>query len=155
MKILVFGAGGIGSVIGGFLARLGHDVTLLGRAWHLDAIKKNGLEITGIWGNYRIKAFELFTDIHSLQKSNPDFDLILLTVKSFDTEVAVEQLLPLIKEKTTLLSLQNGLGNMETILEKINSDQLLLGRVIFGVETSPGAVEVTVIADDVAAGVCG
>ena len=48
MKILIFGVGGVGSVVGGFLARAGHDVSLLGRPWHLDAIEKNGLVITGI-----------------------------------------------------------------------------------------------------------
>ncbi len=49
MRILIFGAGGVGSVFGAFLARMGHEVSLLGRPWHLDAIRKNGLVITGIW----------------------------------------------------------------------------------------------------------
>ena len=152
MKILIFGAGGIGSVVGGFLARMGHDVTLLGRAWHLDAIRKNGLVITGIWGEYRIKAFDLFTDAGGLQKTNPEFDLIVLTVKSYDTERALEEISPLMKVKTTLLSLQNGLGNIETILKTLSAEQLLVGRVIFGVETQPGVARVTVIADDTVIG---
>lgn len=49
MKVLVFGAGAVGSVLGGLLARSGHDVSLLGRPWHLDTIAKNGLSITGLW----------------------------------------------------------------------------------------------------------
>ena len=63
MNILIFGAGGIGSVIGAFLARTGHNVSLLVRPWHLDVIRKQGLVVTGIWGDYRVKAFDLFTDV--------------------------------------------------------------------------------------------
>ena len=92
MKILIFGAGGIGSVFGGFFARMGHEVSLLGRAWHLDEIKKEGLLITGIWGDYRIKAFDLYENAGELQKKDISFDLIFLTVKSYDTEKAVEEM---------------------------------------------------------------
>src|SRR5262249_6112936 len=115
MKVLIFGAGGVGSVVGAFLARTGHQVSLLGRAWHLDAVRQQGLTVTGIWGDYRMKAFDLYTSVASIK--DPEFDLIVLTVKSFDTAEAAGQLLPLMREKTMLLSLQNGLGNVETILE--------------------------------------
>ena len=149
MKILVFGAGGVGSVIGGFLARTGHDVSLLGRAWHLDVVEKQGLVITGIWGDYRIKALQLFRSIDDIQKKKPSFDLIILTVKSYDTEKAVRELLPLMADKTLLLSLQNGLGNIETILRAgVKPENYLVGRVIFGVDLGPGAAKVTVTADD-------
>ena len=150
MKILIFGAGGVGSVVGGFLARMGHEVSLLGRAWHLDAVRKDGLTISGIWGDYRIKAFDLYTDPCAISK--PDFDLVILTVKAFDTLKASEELPRLMSDRTMLLSLQNGLGNAETLLHKISPEQLLMGRVIFGVEVSPGKVKVTVSADDVAVG---
>ena len=149
MKILIFGAGGVGSVVGGFLARTGHEVSLLGRPWHLDVIRKNGLSISGIWGDYRMKAFDLYTDTAQIQKEAIPFDLIILTVKSFDTEEAVRQLWPLMNENTMLLSLQNGLGNLEAILKKVPAEQFLVGRIIFGVDTIPGAVKVTVNADSV------
>jgi len=153
MKILIFGAGGVGSVVGGFLARTGHDVSLLGRAWHLDAIEKQGLVITGIWGDYRIKALELYRDVADVRKKDPSFDLIILTVKSYDTEKAAKELLPLMLEKTMLLALQNGLGNIETILQAgVRSENFLAGRVIFGVDLSPGVAKVTVNADSVRIG---
>ena len=152
MKILIFGAGGVGSVVGGFLARTGHEVTLLGRAWHLDAIKKKSLLITGIWGDYHLKAFDLCYDARQLQSVEPGFDLIILTVKAFDTEKAIQEITPLLKEHTIVLSLQNGLGNIETILKVVPADQFLAGRVIFGVETEPGVAKVTVSADDVVIG---
>ncbi len=149
MKILVFGAGGVGSVLGGFLARTGHEVSLLGRPWHLDVVRKNGLSITGIWGEYRIKAFDLYTEVAQIKAAGATFDLILLTVKSYDTLRAVEEIQTLLQENTMVLSLQNGLGNIEAMLSKIPKDQLLAGRVIFGVDTLPGTVRVTVNADSV------
>lgn len=54
LKILIMGAGAIGSVFGGFLAKGGHDVTLIGRPWHMDAIQAKGLHISGIWGEHRV-----------------------------------------------------------------------------------------------------
>lgn len=152
MKILIFGAGGVGSVVGALLARTGHEVTLLGRPWHLDVIKKNGLAVTGIWGDYRIKAFDLYTDAQSLYKSGADFDLVIFTVKAFDTQKAIQEASVFIKNKTMLLSLQNGLGNIETILKFISGENFLVGRIITGVETSPGQVTVTVSADSIRIG---
>ncbi len=151
MNILVFGAGGVGSVLGGFLTRMGHDVSLVGRDWHLDPVRKQGLVITGIWGDYRIKAFQCYRSASEVLKK--DFDLVLLTVKSYDTAKAMDELLPFLGEKTTLLSFQNGLGNIETILEKgVKPENYLIGRVIFGVELEPGVAKVTVNADDVRIG---
>ncbi|MGH7197128.1 MAG: ketopantoate reductase family protein [Candidatus Omnitrophota bacterium] len=152
MRILIFGAGGIGSVLGGFLARMGHDVSLLGRAWHLDEIKKRGLTVTGIWGDYRVKAFDLYHSAQEILTKNLSFDLIFLTVKSYDTKQAVAELAPLMKENTTLISFQNGLGNIETILEKIPAENFLPGRAIFGVETEPGLARITVQADELILG---
>jgi len=153
VNILVFGAGGIGSVLGGFLTRMGHNVSLVGRARHLDVIRKQGLLITGIWGDYRIKAFDLHEDTAGLKKKDASFDVVLLTVKSYDTASAMDELKPFLGEKTTLISFQNGLGNIETILEKgIRPENYLIGRVIFGVDLEPGSVRVTVNADDVRIG---
>ena len=152
MRILIFGAGGVGSVLGAFLARMGHDVSLVGRAAHMDAIRKNGLAVSGIWGSFRTKAFELYRGAAEVPKDEAPFELIFLTVKSFDTASAVEEAARFMNENSVLVSFQNGLGNSETILEKITPQQYLAGRVIFGVQLEPGAVEVTVTADAVALG---
>ena len=153
MKVLIFGAGGVGSVIGGFLARTGHDVSLLGRPWHLDQVEKQGLVITGIWGDYRIKAIELYRDVQEIQAKKLSFDLIILTVKAYDTQTATKELKGLMDEKTMLLSFQNGLGNIETILkEGIPPQNYLAGRVIFGVDLNPGIAKVTVAAEDTLVG---
>ena len=60
MKILVAGDDPQANVMGGFLARLGHDVALVGESAHVETARKSGLVMTGMWGDYRIKAFDFF-----------------------------------------------------------------------------------------------
>lgn len=151
MKILVFGAGAIGSVFGGFLSR-SHEVTLLGRAWHLDAIRKKGLRVEGIWGRHRFRNFHLATDAQRLFRSIPPFDLILVTVKSYDTPHVTQFLKNRLRPATVVLSLQNGVGNIETLHRFLPPSQVMGGRVITGVEIGPGKVTVTVSADKIRMG---
>ncbi len=150
MKILIFGAGAVGSLLGGFFAKSGHDVSLLGRPAHLDEIRRKGLQIKGIWGTHVVKSFSLYSNAGDL--TNSEFNLVILTVKSFDTEKAVSEILPLLQIHTTLISFQNGLGNIETILRKVRPEQYLIGRIITGIVLVPGEIEVTVSADALAIG---
>ncbi len=60
MKYLVMGAGALGSVFGGLLAERGHDVTFVGADDHLLAMQKQGLTITGIWGEHRIGSIKAY-----------------------------------------------------------------------------------------------
>jgi 2-dehydropantoate 2-reductase len=61
MSIAIMGAGAIGSVIGGMLARQGHSVTLVGRKSHMDAISQSGLHISGIWGRHTVLNLDAVT----------------------------------------------------------------------------------------------
>jgi 2-dehydropantoate 2-reductase len=149
-RVLVAGAGALGSVFGGFLARTGVDVTLLGRQTHLDAIAADGLRIDGIWGEHGVRGMHIATATDAL---TPGFDAILVSVKSYDTAAIGTAAAPLLSQDGVIISLQNGLGNVET-LETIAGAQRVVGaRVIFGaIITAPGAVRVTVIADPTAVG---
>ncbi|OQA58200.1 MAG: 2-dehydropantoate 2-reductase [Candidatus Omnitrophica bacterium ADurb.Bin277] len=151
MKILVFGAGAIGSAFGGFLSK-GHEVTLLGRKPHVEAIRKRGLKVSGIWGRHTFRPGGLATCIYDLDRSAP-YDLILCTVKSYSTSEAAGLIKKIMGPKTIALSLQNGLGNIETLCKALPPKQVLGGRVIFGVELSePGNIHVSVIARPTAVG---
>ena len=152
MKILIFGAGAVGSLLGAFLARMGNDVSLVGRAWHLDAIEKGGLHVTGLWGEFRTKGMDLYRSASDVPAAKRGFDLVIFTVKSFDTDTALEELMPLVGPETTLLSFQNGLGNIERITRRVSADRFLAGRIITGVQIEPGHVHVTVSADDLVIG---
>ncbi|MEQ8152523.1 MAG: ketopantoate reductase family protein [Smithellaceae bacterium] len=151
MKILVMGAGAIGSVFGGFLAEKGHDVSFIGRERYIQAVQKDGLRISGIWGEHFIRNIQCFTSVREIGAA--DFDLILLSTKSFDTEESVQQLLPLIGPATMIVSLQNGLGNIETIARLAGKERTIGARVIFGVVLlAPGHFNITASADKVVLG---
>ncbi len=152
MNILVFGAGAIGSAFGGFLSKR-HAVTLIGRKEHLEVIRKQGLKVTGIWGRHTFHFHQLEKDARQLKPKSLPFDLVLITVKSYDTEKAAKALRPLIHPQTLFISLQNGLGNIETLEKYLPKSRILAGRVIFGVELKkPGTIHVSVMASPTAIG---
>lgn len=151
MRILVMGAGAIGSVFGGLLAEHGESVTLLGRRPHMQAIERDGLRITGLFGDHLVRDLDVAESVSEIQ--GRDFDLVLVTVKSYDTARAVAEVGPLVGPGTLAISLQNGLGNVETISGALGERRTLGGRVIFGVTTpEPGHVEVTVYAEELMLG---
>ncbi|MDX9973284.1 MAG: 2-dehydropantoate 2-reductase, partial [FCB group bacterium] len=152
MNVLVMGAGSLGSVAGGLLAKAGHRVSLLGRARHMDAIRANGLRITGIWGEHRVDSLEVYTDAAELEGRH--FDWILVTVKSYDTARAVEAIGGLVGPDTLVCSYQNGLGNAEIIAEAFGWARTVGARAIYGAWLpEPGRADVTVIANPTALGV--
>lgn len=151
MRVLVVGAGALGCVVGGFMKRAGHEVTLVGRQKMMDAIQTEGLYISGIWGNHHISGLQTFCKVSPEWKGQ--FDLIILSVKSYDTEKAVQDILPIIADNVFVCSYQNGLGNVEKIAQFVGMDKTIPARVIFGSRIlKPGFVQVTVIAEPTALG---
>lgn len=149
-RVLVAGAGALGSVVGGLLAAAGWPVTLLGRARHLEAVRREGLLIDGIFGEHHVRSCALATSAEGLEGP---YDAILLTVKSWDTRTAIEAVAPRLASGGWAIGMQNGLGNLETIAEVVGAARTLGARAIFGAElAAPGRVRVTVIADPVAVG---
>jgi len=149
-QILVAGAGALGSVVGGLLARAGHAVTLLGRRPHLDAVARDGLLIDGLFGTHRVAGLACVSDGRALVGR---WDVILLTVKAFDTAAAAAEVAAHLAPDGVLVSLQNGLGNLEAAAEAVGAARVLGGRVIFGAElVRPGHARVTVFADPVLIG---
>lgn len=137
-------------MFGGFLRRAGYPVTLLGRTRHLAAIAESGLRIDGLWGKHRIDGLDTATSAADL--AGP-FALVLLAVKSFDTRAMAALIAPHLAPDGILISLQNGLGNVETIESVIGTERTLGARVIFGATVpEPGRVSVTVFADPTAIG---
>ena len=151
MKVLVIGLGALGTVYSCLLSVAGHEVTGLSRPASIDKIKMNGVKVTGIWGEYTTKLFNVVSEVSELHHQT--FDMIIITVKSFVTEEIAQQIAPLVGGNTYVFLLQNGYGNYEAAAKSIPEDKLVLGRVIFGAETlAPGESKVTVIADDVMIG---
>jgi 2-dehydropantoate 2-reductase len=149
--ILIAGAGAVGSIVGGMLRSAGHNVALLGRSHHLDAIARSGLTIDGMFGHHEVHGFELFHDFNQLRGRN--FGLIVIAVKSYDTAPMAAGLRNLLGDGAIALSAQNGLGNIEIIAEQLGPERVLSARVIFGAEIEEaGSARVTVFAEPVTVG---
>jgi 2-dehydropantoate 2-reductase len=128
----------------------GHDVTLLGRRTHLDAIARRGLRISGLLGDRTVDGMTLADDHANLRGH---FRLILCTVKSYDTESVADALADHLTDDGVIVSMQNRLGNIESLIERFGRRRVLGARVIFGAEMpSPGSAHVTVFAQPVAIG---
>lgn len=112
MKIAVMGAGAVGCYYGGMLARAGHDVVLIARPQHVEAIQRDGLRLD-------TKSFDEYVrlDASSEAGAAKNADVVLFCVKSTDTDSAALALKPYLHERTLVLSLQNGVENAERLRE--------------------------------------
>jgi 2-dehydropantoate 2-reductase len=141
---LVIGAGAIGCLVGGKLALAGESVTLVGRPKFADAVAENGLRLhTGekeqvirtvsAVGNM---ADAFMVDSAGGSVGDESYDLAILTVKSYDTATAISELAAATQQRPVILSLQNGVGNEESIAAAWGE-----GQVIAGTLTTPVSVQ--------------
>jgi 2-dehydropantoate 2-reductase len=138
-RYIVFGAGAIGSILGAALHRSGQDAVLVGRGPHVQAIRKEGLQLMSEGVPRRIKV-SVIEDLRGF-KPRPD-DVLLLTVKSQDTEAATKQLSGTYGPRTAIVSLQNAVRNEEILARQFQ--QVYGGLVEFsGNYLSPGFIEHT------------
>lgn len=130
MKIVMLGAGALGSTIGGTLAMGGNDVHFIDM-WqeHVDLINKDGLHMTNEKEDWYVRV-----DARTTADTIGEADLVIVLVKSFATKQAVEQLKQtnVIGKNTLVMSLQNGLGNEETIASVIGSENVISGKTYVG-----------------------
>jgi 2-dehydropantoate 2-reductase len=110
LKIAVMGAGAVGCYYGGMLARAGHDVTLIARPSHVQAIKKGGLRLQT----------QTFDEAVTLVASSETCALagaqvVLFCVKSMDTEAAGALMRPHLAADALVLCLQNGVDNADRL----------------------------------------
>ncbi len=137
MKIVIVGSGGVGGYFGARLARAGEDVTFVARGAHLQAIREHGMRIrSAVDGEWSVQA----RAVETLEGHAPA-DIVLLCVKSYDTEQAAELIRPVVGEHTAILSLQNGIDN-EGKLAHLYGDDRVLGGVayIFANIEAPGII---------------
>jgi 2-dehydropantoate 2-reductase len=147
MRYLIVGTGALGSVFGGLLRHQGQDVALMGRGPHFEQVTAKGLSIDGIWGDFAVGPLARHQDF------SERYEVILLCVKSFDTQEACRQIRGLLAPQGIIVSVQNGLGNLEIIAQEFGAAHTIGARVIFGAQVmQPGLVRVTVYAEPVLVG---
>ena len=130
MKIVMLGAGALGSTIGGTLAIGGNDVHFVDMWQELvELINKDGLPMTNEKEDWYVRV-----DARTTADTIGEADLVIVLVKSFATKQAVEQLKQtnVIGKNTLVMSLQNGLGNEETIASVIGSENVISGKTYVG-----------------------
>lgn len=153
MRFLVYGAGALGQALGCMLACDNHSVDFILRERFIEPIRENGLKVTGIFGDFFApeKNVTYFTSLENISGS---YDYILLTTKSYDTQASVDALKSVPgRDGTAVVSLQNGCGNIEKLIQGFGAAQTIGGRVITGFEIErPGHVIITVCADDIHVG---
>lgn len=138
MKIIIAGAGAMGSRFGSALVNSGCQVTLVDN-WqkHIDKINQNGLIVTNEAGSSQV----------SIRASLPEgccekADLVIFFTKSMQTESMIKSCLHLLTEKTDVLTLQNGIGNIEVLSKYLSKNQLFAGTTTYAANLAePGTVE--------------
>ena len=121
MKIQVFGAGSLGTLVGALLSRAGVETHLIGR----------GRVVRAFDDGIRVEGVEEFLARPSLSTEPIEADITLVTVKSYDTEDAADALAPTVGEDDTVVSLQNGMGNEEVLDEALEAT-VLGGTATYG-----------------------
>jgi len=138
MRLLIWGAGAIGGTIGAYLARAGHDVTVVDTVGeHVDAINRKGLHITGPIADFtqRMPAFRP----ESLS-GRGTWDTIMLATKAHHTETAVRTLRPHLDNDGCVVSAQNGLNEL-AIADVVGAEHTVGAFVNFGADyLEPGVI---------------
>lgn len=137
MKIVILGTGGVGGYYGGLLALHGQEVTFIARGAHLEAIRRDGLQVKSVHGDFHIypaRATEAPAEVGQA-------DLVLVCTKTYSTEAAAQLILPIVGPQTAVLSLQNGIGAAECIGSALGMEHMLGGATwLSSTVESPGVI---------------
>ncbi|HBU08184.1 MAG TPA: 2-dehydropantoate 2-reductase [Candidatus Omnitrophica bacterium] len=124
MKITIVGPGAMGCLLACFLSKSKEEIWLLDKnPERAQKIKEQGLKIEGISGSWQVK---VNIAAQAKEIAQPQ-DLVIIAVKSYDTKNAVKDIKSLLSETSLVLSLQNGLGNIEIISEVVGQERVLGG----------------------------
>jgi len=131
MEILIFGAGAVGGYLGAQLAYADHNVTLVTRRPAAEAIQRNGLSL--LIDGHRIRTKPKI--VSSLREAVADgqvYDLVIVSVKSYDAQAALYELVAFYPTAPVILTMQNGIGIEDVFIKELGS-----GRVFAGSLTTP------------------
>ncbi|WP_165664437.1 ketopantoate reductase family protein [Metapseudomonas otitidis] len=124
MNITILGAGAMGSLFGGRLAESGQSVTLVDvNDAHLEAIRRHGLRLETDDGDRHIAGMKTCRP----EQVSGHADAVLVFTKTLHTDQALASIRPHLASHTLVLSLQNGLGNAETLSRHVAPEQVMIG----------------------------
>lgn len=138
MKILIMGTGGVGGYYGGLLAQQGNDVTFVARGAHLYAIQHEGLKVKSIHGDFTVSPASAIEDPEAVGT----VDLILFSVKTYNTDEAAEAIRPVVGLQTAVMSLQNGIDAAERIGAVVGGEHVIGGATwLSSAVEAPGVIK--------------
>jgi 2-dehydropantoate 2-reductase len=129
MRMCILGAGGLGSVLGGWLSHSGVDVTLVGRQSHVNAIRQNGLEISGIRGSLTVSGL---TAVTSPEEVDGEFDYVMLAVKAAATHEMLTAADCLRDRIGVAFSVQNTVSKEDELVRWIGRERVIGASTIEG-----------------------
>ena len=136
-QILFVGAGSVGGFFGARLAKTNPDVSFLLRPNTLETVKQNGLTIRSADGTFTVRP-QAASDARQL----PRPDLIVLGVKAYDLDEVMDQIEPVLTDKTVILTLQNGIDTEDRLIARINRDCVVGGvAYIYSKIAEPGVID--------------
>lgn len=148
MRIAIMGAGGIGGYFGARLARAGEDVTFICRGEHLRVLRQQGLRLESPFGDIHLETVRASDSA----AGTGHVEVVVFTVKLYDTESATTAILPLVGPKTRVITLQNGIDSVDALARFIPRDQVVGGATYIsgyldrpGVIVHPGGMTTTTI----------
>ena len=137
IKVLSFGAGAIGTYIGGSLALAGHQVVFVEQQKVVDELREKGMRLDLTLDSRRktkdaslldSSAFVIVSSLEEALRYGP-FDLALFALKSFDTQAMLEGIIPFADKMPPILCLSNGVANEPAIAEALGKDKVIYGTV--------------------------
>jgi 2-dehydropantoate 2-reductase len=138
MRIAIVGAGGVGGLLAGLLARAGEEVALVARGAHLDAIRARGLRVDSPLGHFTVRLAAVSEDPAALGQA----EAVLLAVKAWQVEEVAPRLRPLLAPGAVVVPLQNGVEAAERLAAALPADAVAGGviNVISWID-APGGVK--------------
>lgn len=130
LHFCIHGAGGLGSVIGAFLSRAGHRVTLIARRPHVEAVRAGGLRLEGVRANFvardNLYAVEMPDEVEG------DIDYYILLTKAKGTAQALADAAMLVERTAAAVSLQNGIGKEDRLIQAFGRERVIGGSIMEG-----------------------
>jgi 2-dehydropantoate 2-reductase len=137
MRVAIFGSGGIGGYYGGRLAQGGTEVSFVARGAHLEAMRRNGLEVESVRGSFRLQPVQATGDPAEIGP----VDVVIVAVKTWQLREAATAIRPLLGPDTAVLTLQNGVEAPSVAAEIVGRERVIPGLVrIFSSLGAPGCI---------------
>ena len=138
MRILVYGAGGVGAFFGALLAQAGRDVHFVARGPHLEALRSRGLRIkSDLIGDVEVPHVSVYPRAADSGRA----DLVLVCVKTHQTDSILDDLASVVGDDTVVIPLQNGVESDEQLAARFGRSRVLPAAVYVGATLDePGVV---------------